>query len=597
MRGTAYGQALRRSLIALGATLAVFAMLPVVATAQRKPPVKQAVATGGGGAAATVDLKATKAAIGTLRKGGNAVDAAVAAAAVLGVTEPFSSGIGGGGFMLIRTPDGKVTTIDGRETAPAAMVPTSFFVDGVPLAFEGARYSGLSIGTPGTVATWVRALDRYGSKPLSELLERATRVARKGFRVDPVFAAQIDTNLGYFDDVPATARIYLDRDGSPRDVGSRLRNPDMARAYERIAKRGAPGFYRGPIAKAIAKTAQEPPVVDNANHVFRPGLITTKDIAGYRVRERPPVKVGYRGLDVYGMRPPSSGGSTVGEALNILEGYEPLGTDRPQILHRFLEASRYAYADRAAYLADPDFFDVPLEGLLSDSYAAERRALITGQAAQPGRVNPGVPPGAPAPQVTSAESEGTSTTHLTVADRRGTVVSYTFTIESTGGSGLVVPGWGFLLNNELTDFAITTPSAPNAAEGGKRPRSSMAPTLVTRSNGKPVLALGSPGGSTIITTVLQILIDKIDGGMTLPEAIALPRATQQNSPVTRVEPGFLGTPYAAALRDQYGHQFEVIDPPEIGAAVGIEFLPGGMMRAAAEPQRRGGGSALAIRGR
>ena len=261
----------------------------------------------------------------------------------------------------------------------------------------------------------------------------------------------------------------------------------------------------------------------------------------------------YRGLDVWGMGPPSSGGSTVGEALNILEGYSPLGADRAQALHRFLEASRYAFADRDAFLADPAFFDVPLEGLLSDSFAAERRALITDQAADAGPVAPGEPrDNQAAPARASVDTEGTSTTHLTVVDRRGMVVSYTFTIESIGGNGIVVPGWGFLLNNELTDFNFSDPSHPNAPNGRKRPRSSMAPTIVTR-GGRPVLALGSPGGSTIITTVLQILIERFDLGKSLPQAIAAPRASQRNSTLTTAEPAFTASPEAGVLGQLYGH--------------------------------------------
>jgi len=585
------------TLIVLAAALLVLALLADSARA-----VKKATAIGTGGAAATVDQDATRAAVQTLKAGGNAVDAAVAAAGVLGVTEPFSAGIGGGGFMLIRTPGGKVRTIDGRETAPMAMKADSFFEGGAPLAFPAARYSGLSAGTPGTVATWADALDRYGSTSLRTALGPGMEIARKGFKVDQTFVDQTTENVDFFNDVPSTAAIYLDSDGTPRDVGTTLRNPDLARAYKRIANRGVEGFYRGAIAAAMAQTAQAPPVAADANHVWRPGLLTTQDIAAYRALKRKPTRISYRGLDVWGMGPPSSGGSTVGEALNILEGYEPLGADRTEVLHRFLEASRYAFADRGAYLADPAFFDVPLGGLLSDSFAAERRALITSQAADAAPVKPGDPyDNAAVTASAEVDTEGKSTTHLTVADREGMVVSYTFTIESTGGNGLVVPGWGFLLNNELTDFDFSTPTAPNAPAGGKRPRSSMAPTLVTRANGKPLLALGSPGGSTIITTVLQILVERLDLGQTLPQAIAAPRASQRNGTTTSVEPAFLATPEAQALSDvygTYGHRFvpATPNPPaEIGAATGIEFLSRGRLRAAAEPTRRGGGSAMAIK--
>ncbi len=290
------------------------------------------------------------------------------------------------------------------------------------------------------------------------------------------------------------------------------------------------------------------------------------------------------------MGPPSSGGSTVGEALNILEGYRPLGADRTEALHRFLEASRYSFADRGRYLGDPDFVDVPLQCLLSERFAAQRRALITDRAA----VSPVAPGTCPATAATSSTAqEGTSTTHLTVADKRGFVVSYTFTIESTGGNGIVVPGWGFLLNNELTDFDFSSLTAANRVEGGKRPRSSMAPTIVTR-RGKPVMALGSPGGSTIITTVLQLLVERIDLGKTLPQAIATPRASQRNTASTSAEPAFIAGPDAAPLIAR-GHVFA--NGGEIGAATGIEFLGRGGFLAAAEPVRRGGGSAMVVRGR
>jgi gamma-glutamyltranspeptidase / glutathione hydrolase len=552
-------------------------------------------ATGTGGAAATVDTLATQAAVDTLRQGGNAVDAAVAAAAVLGVTEPFSCGVGGGGFMVLyRASDGKVTTIDGRESAPAAMRPDSFWENGRPLPFNDARYSGLSVGVPGTVETWDEALQRYGTIPLAEALAPAIRVARDGFVVDQTFVNQTQENLDYFNDIPATAALYLDPDGTPHDVGTVFRNPDLARTYERIAHLGAKGFYRGAVADALVETVQHPVVAPTANHTWRPGLMTMRDLHTYTAPERAPARVSYRGVDVYGMGPPSSGGSTVGEALNILEGY-PLSTmTREAALHYFLEASRYSFADRGAYLADPAYFDVPLTGLLSDEFAATRRSLITGTAA----TSP-VAPGDPYPfngtagalvQASAGETRSGTTTHITTADRWGNTVAYTFTIESTGGAGLVVPGWGFLANNELTDFNFDSLTHPNRVEGGKRPRSSMSPTIVLR-NGAPLLAVGSPGGSTIITTVLQILIDRLDLGLTLPQAIADPRLTQRNTAATLAEQAFLATPEAAALRAR-GHTLSLTG--EIGAATGIEFLGGGQLLAAAEPVRRGGGSAMVV---
>jgi gamma-glutamyltranspeptidase / glutathione hydrolase len=542
---------------------------------------------GTGGAAASVERLATQAAIDTLKADGNAVDAAVAAAAVLGVTEPFSSGIGGGGFMVIRTAEGEVTTVDGRETAAAAMTPTSFWENGAPLPFNDARYSGMSVGVPGTLATWAEALDEYGTMSLARTLRAGIRVARDGFLVDQTFFDQTNQNLDYFDDIPATAALYLDPDGTPRDVGSVFRNPDLAATYRRIARDGPKAFYRGSLAAAIVDTVQHPQVSPTANHTWRPGVMTTQDLRKYRTIERQPTHVRYRGLDVYSMGPPSSGGSTVGEALNILEGFELSTMPRDEALHYVLEASRYSFADRNAYLADPKYFDVPLSGLLSKDYAATRRALITGRAA----MSP-VAPGDPAPFVKGEASETSSqsetTTHLTTSDRWGNVVSYTFTIESTGGSGLVVPGTGVLLNNELTDFNFDSTTHPNRVEGGKRPRSSISPTIVLRHH-KPFLALGSPGGSTIITTVLQILVDRLDLAMTLPDAIVDPRASQRNTVQTSAEPAFLASPLRALLEAR-GHSF--VNAGEIGAATGIEFLRHRGVLAAAEPVRRGGGSAM-----
>jgi len=568
----------------LGVALATAALAAPVAQADhRQEFVKEPTAVGSGGAAGTVDVLATKAAIDTLRRGGNAVDATVAAAGVLGVTEPFSAGIGGGGFMVIRTPRGQVTTIDGREKAPADMKPDSFFENGAPLSFNDARFSGLSAGVPGTVAQWDEALDRYGRKSLRKALQPGIEVARRGFTVDQTFVDQTTPVVDYFNDIPSTAAIYLDPDGTPRDVGSTLRNPDLARTYESIARHGADAFYSGPLARAIADAAADPPVAADANHVWRPGLMTERDLPDYDAVWREPARIGYKGLDVSGMGPPSSGGSTIGEALNILEGYRPLGTDRTQALHRYLEASRYAFADRNAYLADADYYDVPLRCLLSDGFAAERRALITETAA----TSPVAAGDCPTRGHLPPSSEGPSTTHLTVADKHGFVVSYTFTIESTGGNGIVVPGYGFLLNNELTDFNFDSTTHPNRADGGKRPRSSMAPTIITR-DGRPVLAVGSPGGSMIITTVLQVLVERLELGQTLPQAIVAPRASQRNTATTIAEPAF----ERAGLQAR-GHVFG--SQNEIGAVTGIEFLDRKRFLAAAEPTRRGGGSAAVVR--
>jgi gamma-glutamyltranspeptidase / glutathione hydrolase len=575
--------------LSVAAVVAVALMLGVTASAAIAPSGPP-TSVGTGGAAASVETLATQTAIDTLKAGGNAVDAAVAAAGVLGVTEPFSCGIGGGGFMVIRTASGKVTTIDGREKATEAMTPTSFWENGAPLDFNNARFSGMSVGVPGTVATWVKALEEYGTMSLADVLQPGISVARNGYVIDQTWYDQANSVLDWFNDVPATASLFLDPDGLPHKPGTLFKNPDLANAYERIAHLGLKGFYRGAIADALVTTVDAPPVAPTANHIFRPGLMTMSDLRDYTAPERAPTHVDYRGLDVYSMGPPSSGGSTVGEALNILEGYPLSSMTRDEAFHYYLEASRYSFADRNAYLADPEYFDVPLSGLLSTDYAATRRALIQPTAANP----PVVAPGNPYPYVTgeaaATATQSETTTHLTTADKWGNVVSYTFTIESTGGSALVVPGWGFLLNNELTDFNYTSLTHPNRVEGGKRPRSSMAPTIVL-DHGQPFLAVGSPGGSTIITTVLQILFDRLDEGMTLPDAIADPRASQRDTATTSAEPAFLTSPLATLLAPR-GQVFT--NGGEIGAATGIEFLADGNLLAAAEPVRRGGGSAMVV---
>ncbi|HEU5159985.1 MAG TPA: gamma-glutamyltransferase [Streptosporangiaceae bacterium] len=570
-------------------------------------PVKQATAVGSGGAVASVDLDASRTGIEVLSRGGNAVDAAVAAAATLGVTEPFVSAIGGGGFFTYydaRTR--RVHTFDGRETAPRAMTGTAFIdpATGRPLPFNDAVTSGLSVGVPGTLAQWDKVLRRFGSRPLGDLLRPAIRVADRGFAVDQEFQDQIATNADRFRDIVPTRQLFLPG-GQPPAVGSTFRNPDLAQTYRMIARHGPGWLYRGPLGREIVRTVQHPPVDPAATRVVRPGLMRTADLAGYTVPVRPPTHVTYRGLDVYGMAPPSSGGSTVGEALNILENFPLSSADPVQALHHYIEASRLAYADRARFIGDPAYADVPLRELLSDGFARERACLIDPARAATSPVPPGSPDGdyqacAPATgAVRALPAEGPQTTHLVVADKHGNVVAYTLTIEQFGGSALTVPGRGFLLNNELTDFSFAPPADgspdPNLPAGGKRPRSSMAPTIVLE-HGRPLLAVGSPGGSTIITTVLQILLNRLDLGMDLPSALAAPRATQRNTAATLAEQAFIDR-FGAALAAK-GHTVQLFPGPPagvIGAATGLEFLGDGRVQAVAEPVRRHGGSALVVR--
>jgi gamma-glutamyltranspeptidase / glutathione hydrolase len=597
---------MRRTGTRLAVATAGLSMLLCVAPAALSQARARPTARGTGGAAATVDALATRAAIRALRHGGNAVDAAITAAGVLGVVEPYSCGIGGGGFMVIRTRKGRVVTFDSRERAPQAMQPNSFFdpVTGRPLAMDPARFSGLSVGVPGTPLAWSRALNHYGTFRLRRALRPGMRIATTGYVVDDTFFKFTDDVKDYFDDVPSTAALYLDPDGTPRDVGERIVNPDLAKTYRILGAAGVRrGFYHGAIAAAIAEAAQHPPISPTANHVWRSGLMTTDDLARYTAPRRKPTKVRYRGLRVYSMGPPSSGGSTVGEVLNILGGYSPLGASREEMIHRSLEAQRYAFADRNAYLADPAYFDVPLKGLLSKSFARERRSLITDRAA----TSP-VPRGDPYDNQGSSGRAGSasatishpgqSTTHLVTADRRGNVVSYTFTIESTGGNGVVVPGFGFLLNNELTDFNFDSTTHPNRADGGKRPRSSISPTIVTR-HGRPWLALGAAGGSTIIGNVVGMLVNRIDLREPLTNALAAPRVVERNTSRSQAEDAFINSPLGRDLAGVYGHQFTRPDKPlfEIGASTALEIRGRHKRKfiAVAEPVRRGGGSAGVVR--
>ncbi|MFD7640507.1 gamma-glutamyltransferase [Kitasatospora sp. NPDC059795] len=557
---------------------------------------KQPEAVGWGGAVTSVDADATAAGLEVLRRGGNAVDAAVATAAALGVTEPYSAGIGGGGYFVhydART--GKVTTLDGRETASRTADSSLFLENGQPLAFNDAVTSGLSVGVPGTAATWEQALRRWGSRDLADVLKPAERIADRGFTVDRTFQDQTALNQARFQDFPATRALFLPNGQLPA-VGSTLRNPDLAATYRELGRKGTEALYRGPIGADIVRTLQHPPVDPASGRNARPGKVDAADLAAYRVKQQDPTHVSYRGLDVYGIAPSSSGGTTVGEALNILGAGST--ADPVQYDHRFLEASRIAFADRNRWVGDPSFVQVPTRQLLDPAYGASRACLIDPKHALTSPLAPGDPyhPAACASsgQPVAEPYEGLSTTHLTVADRWGNVVAYTLTIEQTGGSGITVPGRGFLLNNELTDFNFTplTPGVPdpNLPGPGKRPRSSISPTIVLK-DGKPYLAVGSPGGATIITTVLQVLTGRIDRGLTLEQAIAAPRASQRNTAATQAEPAFLASPEAAQLQAM-GHVFS--STPEIGAATGIERLPDGRWLAAAEPARRGGGSAAVV---
>ncbi|MEU9619067.1 gamma-glutamyltransferase [Streptomyces sp. NPDC048155] len=585
--------------VVVAAVVTMGAAAPSSSAPPSEPPPKSPVAVGYGGAVASVDADASAAGIEVLRKGGNAVDAAVATAAALGVTEPYSSGLGGGGYFVhYNARTRTVETIDGRETAPRSADSSLFLENGKPLAFADAVTSGLSVGTPGTPATWATALDTWGSKSLRQVLKPAERLARDGFVVDSTFRSQTEDNRARFADFPASRKLFLPGGQLPV-VGSVFKNADLARTYEQVGRKGIDALYRGELADDVVRTVRNPPVDPKADRVVRPGDLTAKDLRSYRVLRQAPTKVGYRGLDVYGMAPSSSGGTSVGEALNILESTDLSKASEAQYLHRYIEASRIAFADRGRWVGDPAFEDVPTRGLLSQRFADSRECLIKDDAVLTSPLAPG-DPGHPADcraggTAAPTTYEGENTTHLTTADKWGNVVAYTLTIEQTGGSGITVPGRGYLLNNELTDFSFAPANPavhdPNLPGPGKRPRSSISPTIVLR-HGEPVLALGSPGGATIITTVLQSLIGTVDRGLPLVDAIAAPRASQRNAATTELEPGLWNSPVRAQL-ESLGHAFKL--NPEIGAATGVQRLPDGRWLAAAEKVRRGGGSAMVVK--
>jgi gamma-glutamyltranspeptidase/glutathione hydrolase len=602
-----------RALLVLGMSVALTsAVLPWSASpASAGPPAAAAptradlpkvpVMVGTGGAVSSVDRDASQIGIDVLARGGNAADAAVATAAALGVTEPYSAGIGGGGFLVyFDAATKKVTTIDGREAAPASFTETTFIgPDGAPLPFAAAVSSGLSVGVPGTPALWDKAARTLGTKSLGELLRPAEELARGGFVVDQTYASQTAENQARFSLFPETVRVFLPG-GAPPAVGSTVTNPDLAKAYRELRTEGVSSLYAGRLGRALVNEARTPSTAPGAS--VYPGQVTMADLRAYRAPVREPTHARYRGYDVYGMGVPSSGGIAVGEILNLVQSYEERtglklrDLDELDYLHWFSEASATAFADRNRYVGDVP--GVPVDALLRQRFADERACLFDPAVAQPRPLPFGDPErpytscaGVAAAQVGGQDVE--STTHLTVADRWGNVAAYTLTIEQTGGSGITVPGWGFLLNNELTDFSFAplTPGVPdpNLPGPGKRPRSSMSPTIVVR-DGTPVVALGSPGGATIITSVAQTLLGHLDRDLPLVDAIAAARLSSRNGR-ENAEPAITDTQLGAGLTAR-GHV--LVPTPEIGAVAAVQLLPGGRFVAAAETVRRGGGSAMVV---
>ena len=447
--------------------------------------------------------------------GGNAVDAAVATGLALAVTYPTAGNIGGGGFMVIRMPDGKSTTIDFREMAPKAAKPEMFTDSAGAYSARLHHNSLMSVGVPGTVAGFALAHHKYGKTKWAAVVEPAVRLAKDGFNAPKGLAASLGRALtNNFRNYPASVAAYS-RNGTAYAEGERITLPDLARTLERIRDNGKDGFYKGETARLLT-----------AEMTRGGGLITKEDLANYVAKERPAITSKYRGYDVISMAPPSSGGVAMTQMLNILEGFDLAGSahNSPHYVHLVAEAMRRAFLDRARFLGDPDFTKAPIDRLMSKEYASTLRNTIL-----PDKATPSAPS-----QITQAY-ESDETTHFSVVDASGMAVSVTFTLEAGYGLGAVVPGAGFLLNNEMGDFngkpGVTDSTGligtePNLARPGKRMLSSMTPTIVAK-DGKLVAVVGSPGGRTIINTVLQVVLNIIDFKMPIQEAVNAPRFHHQ----------------------------------------------------------------------
>ncbi|UXI01217.1 gamma-glutamyltransferase [Photobacterium sp. TY1-4] len=540
---------------------------------------QQQLITGSEWMIATANPYASQAGAEILKQGGNAIDAMVATQLVLGLTEPQSSGIGGGAFLVYwDAKQENLTTFDGRETAPLAVTPRLFQdKDGKPLAFYDAVVGGRSVGTPGTVKLMWHTHQKLGKLPWRDLFHPAIKLAKNGFTVSPRLAQLIDQDRERLQRWPSTKAYFFHENGKPLQAGETLTNPAYADTLRRIAEQGASAFYNGDIAKDIVNTVR--------NAEGNPGVLSVMDLATYRVKERKPVCAPYRQYQICGMGPPSSGALTLGQILGMLSHY-PLENMGPDDVHswRLLgDASRLAFADRGQYMADSDYVPMPTLGLLAQDYLEQRATLLKGDKAL-ASVAPGQPAWTHAMRYAPDESiELPSTSHFAIVDRDRNVVSITTTIENGFGSRLMVRG--FLLNNELTDFSFRSHSdgqpIANRIEPGKRPRSSMAPTIVMKDN-QPLLAIGSPGGSQIIGYVAKTLVGHLDWNLDLQQAINLPNMNNRFG-AFELEQGTDAEQWAPKL-EQLGFKTQIKD---LNSGVQAIRIDGKRLSGAADPRREG----------
>jgi gamma-glutamyltranspeptidase/glutathione hydrolase len=501
-----------------------------------------------------------------LKKGGNAVDAAVATAFALGVVEPNASGLGGGGFILVYTARTKaVSAIDYREMAPLKATPDMYKMtpDGKVVDKE-TEVGHKAVAIPGTLAGLTLALKQHGTMSLKDVMAPAIRIAEEGYTVSKTLNAMMKDNFDKLSKYPAAAAIYL-KGGLPYEVGDKLALKDLAKSYRLIAEKGPDVFYKGEIADAIEKEMQGK------------GLITKADLAAYKPAVRTPVRGSYRGYEIISMAPPSSGGTHVIEILNILEGYNMtrLGFQTPESLHVMAEAMKRAFADRAKFMADTDFVKVPIAGLISKGYAAELRKGISLDT-----VGTKIPAGNPLPFVGSG-----GTSHLSVIDRQGNIVALTQTINYFFGSGVLVPGTGIMLNNEMDDFN-PQPGTSNSVEPKKRPLSSMTPTIMLK-DGKPFMSLGSPGATRIISALTQIIVNVVDFRMNVQDAIEAPRIHCMTGDI------FMESRIPKATQDALaakGHKLNLRGEMDLyfgGAQAVMIDRTSGMLKGAGDPRRDG----------
>ena len=526
---------------------------------------------------ATANPLATKAGRDVLAEGGSAADAAIAAQMVLNLVEPQSSGLGGGGFALYWDAAlGRLVSFDGRETAPAAATPSYWLNDkGEPREFWDAVVGGRSVGVPGTLKLMETLHAEHGRLPWGDLFKPAIALAEDGFTVSPrLHAAIVDAQAHRLDDFPVARALYLHQDGTPLAAGETLRNPDLARTLRLIAAEGSEPLYHGAIARDIVAAVRTP---------FNPGLLTLADLAAYEVKERDPVCMAYRAYEICGMGPPSSGALTVGQTLGILSHFDlaAMGPGLPAT-HLFLEASKLAFADRGRFMADSDFVAMP-EGLLDPDYLAARAALIDPAHAM-GQATPGEPPWKKAEgRQDGVERPEHGTSHLVIVDRYGDMLTATTTIETNFGSRVMADG--FLLNNELTDFNFAPEAdgqpVANRVEAGKRPRSSMAPTVVFR-DGRPVLLIGSPGGANIIPFVAQALVGILDFGQDPQTAIDAPHVLNRNA-TTQVEAG----PEAGAIIAGLAGFGDTAEAADLNSGLQAILIGDGTLTGGADKRREG----------